>query len=106
MKIYNCFKYRVTNFIGNKMHEGHRPTARLFIDNEQTWTSAIPKTLRFEAGPLTCNAVNKKFCACHDLRTIGMSSSSMDKSPTDCPNSSNNSPPATLTGTCQQIRKL
>lgn len=77
-----------------------------FFDCGQTCTSMIPNTLIFDVDPLTCKAVSKNFCACHDLRTIGTSSSSTSGSPADCPNSSNNSPPATLTGTCQSIRKL
>lgn len=67
----------------------------------QTSTSIMPKTLTFDVTPLTCNAVTKKFCACQALNTIGMSSSSTNGSPADCPRSSNNSPPATRTGICQ-----
>lgn len=80
-------------------------TNKLLIEHERTWTSAIPSTLILDADPLTCNAVTRKFCANHDRRTMGVSSSSTNGSPADWPRSSNNSPPATLTGTCPGIRE-
>lgn len=58
----------------------------------------------FDIGPLTCNDVIRKFWACHDRSTMGMSSSLLNGSPADCPKSSNSSPPATLTGTCMEVK--
>lgn len=60
----------------------------------------------FCAEPLTCNDVTRKFCDCHDRKTMGMSSSLTSGSPADWPRSSNNRPQATLTGTWPYHRKL